>query len=290
MTYPTWARLLRVHQWPKNAFVAAALVFSGSFGSWPAIQAAALAVLTFCLASSSVYIANDLCDVAADRRHPTKRLRPVASGQVGVRLAATIGVCLGLAALLGALLVGPKFALLLASYLLLSLGYSLWLKRHAIVDVLTVASGYVLRVVAGAAAIGVSFTPWLLMATFFLTLTMALVKRYQELRWDELNQSDGSTRPVLAAYTAVAVQQMVTIAATATLITYSLYTFAAHTTPIFLITIPPVVYTLLRFLLLSQRADTHAATNYFTRDRGLWVGAICWLALTAAAVGLTEIG
>lgn len=282
-------RLIRIHQWPKNAFVAAALVFSGSFTSLPTVGAAALAVALFCLASSAVYVANDLCDLNADRRHPTKQLRPIASGRISPRLAALLGAALALGSILGSLALGPKFAALLGSYLLLQLGYSLWLKRYAIVDVLTVASGYVVRVVAGAAAIGVTFTPWLLMATFFLTLTMALVKRHQELLWDERSGSDAATRPVLAAYTAAAVQQMVTIAATATLITYSLYTFAAHETPVFLVTIPPVVYTLLRFLLLSQRTEAHAATNYFTRDRGLWLGAVSWIILTAAAVALTEL-
>lgn len=286
---PPLLRLVRIHQWPKNAFVAAALVFSGSFTSPQLVAAAGLAVLLFCLASAAVYVANDLCDLAADRAHPTKRLRPIASGQVSPRTAALLGVALALAALLGSLALGPKFSALLGSYLLLQLGYSLWLKRYAIVDVLSVSSGFVLRVVAGAAAIGVSFTPWLLLATFFLTLTFALGKRLQEIRWDSAADAEGATRPALVRYSEPAVLQMVTISSTAALITYSLYTFAAHRTPVFLLTIPPVVFTTFRYLLLLQRGQAKATTDYFVDDRGLWLGAASWLALTAVAVGLTEL-
>ncbi len=291
MRYPTWARLLRVHQWPKNAFVGAALVFSGAFTSWGKVSVAAAAVLLFCLVSSAVYIFNDICDVAADRRHPTKRLRPIASGRVSPRAAALLGALLALASVGVAALLNPSFAGCLASYALLHLGYSLWLKQLTVVDVLTVAVGFVLRVVAGAIILGVSVTPWLLLATFFLTLSFALGKRLQELRWsDEQEAGDVSTRPTLARYTPDSLRQMLNVSVTAALMTYSLYTFTAHSTPVFMATIPPVVYTLFRFMLLLDRGQAQAATDYFTNDRGLRWGAAAWLALTLAAIALTEIG
>lgn len=282
-------RLIRVHQWPKNAFVGAALVFAGAFTEWHNVASTAAAVLLFCLASGAVYVVNDLCDVESDRRHPTKRLRPIASGAISPAAAGWLAAALAVASVGGGLLLSPAFGACVGSYALLHLGYSLWLKHVAVVDTIAVAVGYVLRVVAGAIVIHVNVTPWLLMATFFLTLTIALIKRQQEIRWDTLEGRGAGTRATLMQYTAASVQQMVTISATATIITYALYTFAAHRTPIFMLTLPSVVYTLFRFMLLSDRSDVQAATNYSVHDRGLWMGAVSWLLLTAAAILLTEV-
>lgn len=173
--------MLRVNQWVKNLFVLAPIFFSGRFMDGDLMQAALLAVLAFCLAASAVYVLNDLRDVESDRQHPEKKHRPIAAGTVPVALASTIAVVAAVAALLISYRIGAGAMVIVATYLLMNIGYSLGLKNISILDVFFVAFGFVLRVAIGGVATGIAVSHWLIIMTFLLALFLALGKRRDDL-------------------------------------------------------------------------------------------------------------
>lgn len=279
-------KTMRPRQWTKNGFVFFALIFDKQLFQLEAFLHTLAGFALFCLISSVVYIINDIADLEADRQHPEKKKRPLPSGKlpVGVAWGAALGLVLVVLPL--GYLLAPAFAGVLASYLLLNLAYSKWLKHIPIVDVLVIAAGFVLRVHSGVTLIDVErFSPWLYVVTTLGSLYLGLGKRRAELNL--LSQGAGSHRKVLEGYTIPLLDQYVTIVSAATILAYSLYTFSAPNLPenhAMMLTIPFMVYIIFRYLYLIQ--VTHhagAPEEVLLTDRPVQI-AILMFGLTVLAV------
>lgn len=253
---------LRPAQWTKNLLVGAAAFFAyGDPGQalpsgtpWRV----AAAVLCFCAVSSAVYLLNDLKDRPADRRHPVKRHRPIAAGTVRAPVAVATAVLLGIAGLAGGYALQPTFVLVLGAYLLLQALYSLVLKRAALVDVIVIACGFVLRALGGAVVIGVQISPWLLLCTFLLALFLTLCKRRQEIETLPKGHNPAVQRAALANYDLRLLDQLIAAITAATIGAYAMYTLSEATLRKFGtaglgLTIPFVVFGLFRYLDLVYR-------------------------------------
>jgi decaprenyl-phosphate phosphoribosyltransferase len=265
-------RTLRPHQWIKNVFVAAPLVFAQKLGEPGYVLRSVLAVLAFCALSGAVYAFNDVRDIEADRGHPTKRHRPIAAGELSQR-AALIGS--GLAATLaiaGCVVLSWKLAAFAALYLVQNIAYTLRLKQIAFVDVGLIASGFLLRVLAGAAAIAVSASHWLLLCTALLALFLGLGKRGHELTWATRSPRANTTRTALAGYRIEAVRIAMVVLAAITCVAFIAYTLSPRTIAFFgtdrLIYVAPfVVLGVVRFLLLALwRASDEPPTDVMLKD------------------------
>jgi 4-hydroxybenzoate polyprenyltransferase len=280
-------RLMRPRQWTKNLLVLAALVFARRYGSPDDVLAAARMLVAFCFASSAVYVLNDLLDREADRRHPVRRRRPVASGEVSVAFAGLVAPVLGLLALLIARDLPPGSGSVVVAYLLLGVVYSLLLRRVVIADVLAVAVGFVLRSAAGAVALSVEISPWLLLCTMLLALFLAVAKRRQEL---VAVPAAWRARPVLREYTAPLLDQMLGVAATGTLVGYLLYSLSEQTARKFPSGLMPVtslfvLYGLLRYLhLVLVRGEGGEPEAVLLRDRPLQAALALYLLSVFLAV------
>ena len=216
---------LRPRQWTKNLIVFAALIFSANLGDGALVLHALAAFAIFCALSGANYLVNDIVDVERDRLHPVKCLRPIAAGQLGAGAAAASATALAAAALLAAAFLGWAFFVTAAGFLVLLLAYSFALKHVVIVDVMTIAAGFVLRVVAGAFAIAVPISPWIILCTALLALFLGLVKRRCELTAAE---DPVTHRPILEHYTEGFLDAMIATITAATIVAYSLYTFFTH--------------------------------------------------------------
>jgi 4-hydroxybenzoate polyprenyltransferase len=248
-------KTMRPKQWAKNGFLFVAITFDRQlFPPDAALERTVVGFALFCLLSSVVYIVNDLVDIEADRMHPRKRNRPLPSGKLPVRVAIVAAVVILVAALPICFVLSIYFGLLATTYLLLNMAYSKWLKHIPILDVLVLASFYVLRVGAGVELIHVSrFSPWLYIFTIFLALFLGVGKRRAELNL--LADAANSHRPVLEGYTLPLLDQLITIVSSLTIITYSLYTFSADNLPgghVMMLTIPFLIYGIFRYLYLVQ--------------------------------------
>jgi len=251
---------MRPRQWTKNAFLFAALVFDGKLFHLPDFLRTLGGFGLFCLISSAVYIFNDLLDVEADRQHPVKKNRPIASGKVPVQAAIVSGATLSLLAILLGYLLAWQFALTILVYFAIMLAYSKWFKHVPILDVLILASGFVLRVHAGTTLITVErFSPWLYVLMTLLALYLGFGKRRAELALlanDAPNHPhSGSFRKALDGYTIPLLDQFITIVSGTTIVAYSLYTFFRPETPgnhALMLTIPFVIYAIFRYLYLIQ--------------------------------------
>jgi 4-hydroxybenzoate polyprenyltransferase len=272
-------KTMRPRQWTKNIFVFAALVFDKQLFIPQSFLRTLAGFALFCLISSAVYILNDLADVEADRQHPQKKNRPIASGQLpaGTAWAAAIvlvATSLGLGALLSL-----SFAGVLAAYLIINLLYSKWLKHVPIVDVLIIAAGFVLRVGAGEALIHVErFSPWLYVVMTLLSLFLGFGKRRAELTL--LTTDAGSHRKVLDGYTLPLLDQYILIVSGTTVVAYSLYTFSAPNLPAnhtMMLTIPFVVYMIFRYLYLIQVEQAGGAPeDILLSDRPFQIAMLLW--------------
>ena len=245
-------KTMRPRQWAKNVFLFAALVFDGKLFHPTSFLHTLAGFGLFCLISSAVYIFNDLLDVEADRQHPEKKNRPIASGKLSVPVAVIAGAVLALVALAAGILLAWEFALTLLVYFALMLAYSKWLKHILILDVLILAAGFVLRVHAGTTLIVVErFSPWLYVLMTLLALYLGFGKRRAELT--QLTEGANAHRKVLDGYTLPLLDQFITIVSGMTILAYSLYTFFRlpdnHT---LMLTIPFVVYAIFRYLYLIQ--------------------------------------
>lgn len=259
---PPFLEAMRPHQWVKNLLVLAPLAFTpqGLIFDLSAWGTALLAFATFCLAASSIYLLNDIVDREDDARHPKKRHRPIAAGRLGVgparvQLLAQLIAAFGLAALVPAYGSLP-FLIWPAAYLALNLAYSFWLKRLVVVDCMCIALGFQLRVQAGAAAIGVRASHWLLLCTFFFALFLAFCKRYEEL--SRQAEAAGRTRATMEDYTASFLNMMIGPLAALSILTYALYTVSpetvqTHGTDRLMYTVPFVTYGVFRYLFLVYR-------------------------------------
>lgn len=270
--------LMRPRQWVKNAFVFAPLIFAGEFLKLQSIENVALAALIFCVASSATYILNDLSDIERDRRHPKKsQTRPLASGLVSVPQAITLLLVL-YAVLLATWFVMPAVLYVVLGYLLLNLAYTLVLKHQPVIDIFTIAIGFVLRVYAGAMALSVPVSSWMFVTTLCLALYLAAVKRGQELA------SNGSeSREVLQHYTPTLLNRYAEMAATGALLFYSL--FVITTRPALVMTIPLVLYGLYRYWFIVESKDGgESPTDALLGDWQLLLTVAIWAVVSAVSI------
>lgn len=282
----TLIKTMRVRQWTKNGFIFFGLIFDKQLFMLEPFLRTLTGFFLFCLISSAVYLFNDIADMAADRNHPEKKYRPIASGELPVSVARTAGLLLtGIALPLGYWL-SPVFALILAVYLANNVLYSRWLKHVSILDVLIVSSGFVLRVAAGVALITVErFSPWLYMITILFSLYIGLGKRRAEMNL--LAHGASSHRKVFDGYTIPLLDQYITIVSGMTIVAYSLYTFSAPNLPdnhSMMLTIPFVVYGIFRYLQLIQVGHAAGSPDEVAlKDRPLQATVLLW-GLTVIAI------
>jgi 4-hydroxybenzoate polyprenyltransferase len=272
-------KTMRPRQWVKNGLLFIPIIFDKQLTNWPALARTAFGVVLFCLLSSVIYIINDLVDLEADRKHPTKKLRPLPSGSLKVSTAKIAGIIFTLIVFIPATIMSLEFALIGLSYLVLNLAYSAWLKHKPILDVMCLASFYVLRVAAGVSLIAVTrFSPWLYVFTTFLALYMGIGKRRAELKL--LADDANSHRKSLGEYTIPLLDQLILIVSSSAIITYSLYTFSAPNMPAnhtMMLTIPFVIYGIFRYLyLIEVKQYGGEPEEVLLTDRPLQVTIVLW--------------
>ena len=284
---------LRPRQWVKNLFVFAGLIFSQQLftrAAWTALAAFAI----FCALSGGLYLLNDVADRDRDRLHPVKRARPIAAGRLGSGPATAFAGVLIVASLALGAAIALRFAAAALAYVLLLVAYSLWLKHLVIVDVLAVASGFVLRAVAGALAIDVEISGWLLICTVLIALFLALGKR----RYEYLALGDAAARhrPILAEYSPGLLDQMIAVVTASTVTAYALYTMSPETVAKFHThglpaTIPFVLYGIFRYLYLLYRRQLGGnPSELFLNDRALLVNTLGWIAAVLVIIYGPRVG
>lgn len=271
---------LRPVQWLKNLFLFAGLIFSFSFIRLEPILQSIFGFIIFCLASSSIYILNDVIDREIDRSHPQKRKRPIASGQLNIGLAVFVSIVLALVSLILSLFLNRYFFYTCLGYILLMTLYSLVLKNIIILDVIIVSFGFILRAVAGAVAINVEISPWLLLTTFLLALFLGLCKRRYELAL--LGDNARIHRDTLLYYSPYLLDQMIAVATASTVVTYAFYTLARETylkfgTRFLGFTIPFVIYGIFRYLyLVHSKEGGGSPERTLLTDRPLLIDILLW--------------
>jgi 4-hydroxybenzoate polyprenyltransferase len=271
---------LRPDQWTKNLFVFAALVFAERLSETNAVVKAVVAFFVFCALSATVYLINDVLDREQDRRHPLKAHRPIAAGALSPTRALAAAAVLGAAAMIVASALGLPFFQTAAAYVVLLTAYSAFLKHIVILDVLTIAAGFTLRAAAGAAAIAVPISHWLLVCTTLLALFIALSKRRHELTL--LTDTAVDHRPILGDYTPYLLDQMISVVTASTLIAYAFYTISPETTAKFgtdllSLTIPFPLYGIFRYLYLVHRRDKGGSpAELVVNDRPLLACVALW--------------
>ena len=272
-------KTMRPRQWSKNVFIFAALVFDKQLFVADSFLRTLAGFALFSLISSSVYIFNDLADVEADRQHPEKKNRPIPSGKLSVGAAWVAGIVIVLVTFALAWLLSPGFEFVVVLYFVLNMAYSKWLKHIAILDVLIIAAGFVLRVHAGVTLIAVErFSPWLYIVMFLLSLFLGFGKRRAELAL--LAHGAGSHRKVFEGYTLPLLDQYILIVSGTTIVSYSLYTFSAPNLPdnhLMMLTIPFVVYTIFRYLyLVAVKHEGGAPEDILLSDRPFQFAMLLW--------------
>ncbi len=277
---------MRPKQWIKNTFIFTALIFDEKLFRPLLFAKTCAAFFLFCLLSSAVYLINDLVDMEEDRRHPVKRLRPLPSGELSPAVAKAAAALLAVVSLSLSFLLSPSLGLIAVGYLLAMVAYSFALKNVVIVDVLTVAAGFLLRVGAGVVVVVVErFSPWLYICTLLLALFLALGKRRAELSL--LGENASEHRSILSEYNPRLLDDMMTIVLSATIVSYSLYTFSAPNLPknhAMMLTIPLVLYGLFRYLyLIHVKGMGGAPEELVLKDRPLIACILLW-GLTVIAV------
>ena len=283
-------KTMRPRQWAKQGFIAAALVFDGKLLDPYYLGRTIAAMVVFSLVSSVVYILNDLADVDKDRAHPSKRDRPLASGRLSPSAARASAALLMLFSFAGAYLLGWPFLGVTLIYFALNVAYSFGLKEYVILDLMAIAAGFVLRVVAGVVLVDVArFSPWLYVCTTFLALFIAINKRRHEQVL--LAENAGNHRTTLASYTLPLLDQLSTVVTSATLMAYSLYTFSAPNLPAnhaMMLTIPFVIYGLFRYSYLVQVSGHGGAPEEVVlRDVPLIIAVSLWSLAVVVVLYLT---
>jgi 4-hydroxybenzoate polyprenyltransferase len=313
----SYLNLIRPRQWTKNLVCLGGAFFSGHIGEAHYLYRALVAVGAFCAASGFVYIINDILDRDRDRNHPRKRLRPIASGKVTVREAGIFsGVMLAMALGLGALL-GAQVVALLVIYALMNVCYSAALKNLSLVDASVVAAGFILRIYVGTVAVSVSPSAWLLLCTLFLSLFLAFSKRRAELNvvsgqltearavlekyevsegvitatrsvvheYDRANVDVNATRGVLHKYSVQMLDRFCNICATLSIATYALFTVLGHADHSFIITTPPVVMGIFRYIMLIERyQEGESPDAILLKDWAIQLAIVIWAILYVAVL------
>jgi 4-hydroxybenzoate polyprenyltransferase len=265
---------MRPRQWPKNALVYVALFFDGKLTDPDSFLRTTAAFILFCMMSSAVYIMNDLVDIEKDRQHPTKRNRPLASGELSPPLAGGVAVIFAGISLVAGFLLSPAFTVILLTYLVIQIAYTFALKNIVLLDVMTVSAGFILRIAAGVAVIHVErFSPWLYVCTGLLALFLALGKRRHELNL--LGDEAGNHRSILHEYNLDLIDRLNGIVTTSAFVAYSLYTFLAEGLPpnnLMMLTIPFVLYAIFRYLyLIHIKHEGGAPEEIFLKDRPMQI-------------------
>lgn len=272
---------LRPRQWVKNVVIFAAIIFSQNLFHLPLLGRTVLAFLIFCLLSGVVYIFNDLMDAENDRLHPVKKNRPIAAGRLAPAQAAAVMAALFVLAILAAYRLGTPFLITSLSYLALFIFYSLKLKHVVILDLLAIAGGFVIRAVAGAVAISVAISHWLLLCTILLALFLGLAKRRHELIL--LATQAREHRKILAEYSPHLLDQMISVVTSSTVVVYALYTMSPETVEKFktddlVFTVPFVLYGIFRYLyLVHQRQEGGSPERLLFSDRHLLINVVAWV-------------
>jgi UbiA prenyltransferase family len=292
---PPLIRALRPPEWIKNLLVFAGLLFSGRLDESAAVLDAVLTFVAFCAIASAGYLLNDLRDREHDRRHPEKQNRPIASGAVAPRSAATVAIALAVGALAIGFAVDAEIAALVAVYGVITTAYSMVLKRLVIIDVMTIGSLFILRVVAGAVAVGAQASEFLLVCTGFLALFLGFTKRRQEAMLEEDRTTNvppassasrpgaagsaGASRPVLEHYSLPFLDQMIAMVTAAAIISYVIYTVdSPRIGSKMLATAPSVLYGIFRYLyLIYDRRDTRSTAAILTEDPGMIFAGVTWV-------------
>jgi 4-hydroxybenzoate polyprenyltransferase len=287
---PPLIRALRPQEWIKNLLVFAGVLFSGRLDSGDAIVDATITFVAFCAISSAGYLLNDLRDREHDRLHPEKRDRPIASGAVAAGTAGGLAVVLAAAGIGLGFAVEPEVAGLVALYGVITTAYSLGLKRLVIIDVMTIASLFILRVVAGAVAVGAHASEFLLVCTGFLALFLGFTKRRQEAILEEQEATELGTRPVLEHYSIPFLDQMIAMVTASAILSYVIY--AANSPRVgseMLATAPSVLYGIFRYLyLIYDRRDTRSTAAILTEDPGMVFAGVTWVASALAVLYLFD--
>jgi len=275
-------RLIRPTQWIKNGVVLAGLIFAGEATSASQDVLALQALIAFCFLSSSVYVLNDIVDRKRDSLHPLKKNRPIASGAISIATATVMGLVLVVAGFLLAVSINQNFVVTAACYLILNLLYTTWLKNIVILDVMTIAAGFVLRVGAGALAVSVDISAWLLISTFVLALFLGLGKRRHELI--VLEKEASAHRKILEKYSPYLLDQLIGVVTASTVITYLFYTLSVEVsaklgTKYLFVTVPFVIYGIFRYLYLVHKEEKGGSpTRLLLTDLPLLVDVLLWLA------------
>ncbi|MCU1353056.1 MAG: decaprenyl-phosphate phosphoribosyltransferase [Acidimicrobiales bacterium] len=277
----------RPKQWVKNLLVFAAPGAAGVLDNHPSLIHAGLAFVAFCLAAAGTYYLNDAADVDADRLHPVKRFRPIAAGEIPVRLARVVGAACIVAAVTIAVATRWQLGVVVVSYIVLTTTYTIWLKHVAIADIVGVAAGFVLRAIAGASATGVPISNWFFIVTSFGSLFMVVGKRRAEAA--EMGADAGRVRATLDDYSPAFLAYLQAVSSAVVLVGYCLWAFekAALTdprVPWFQLSIVPFAMAILRYALLVDAGKGGAPEEVVLRDRALQVMGLAWAALFALGV------
>ncbi|MDX6582923.1 MAG: hypothetical protein QOI10_2107 [Solirubrobacterales bacterium] len=287
---PPLVRALRPQEWIKNLLVFAGVLFSGRLDAGHAVVDAGITFVAFCAISSAGYLFNDLRDREHDRLHPEKRDRPIASGLVAPGTAVGLAVALALLGIALGFLVEPEVAGLVAVYGVITTAYSLGLKRLVIIDVMTIASLFILRVVAGAVAVGAHASEFLLVCTGFLALFLGFTKRRQEAMLEEQEAAEVGTRPVLEHYSLPFLDQMIAMVTASAILSYVIYTVdSPRIGSKMLATAPSVLYGIFRYLyLIYDRRDTRSTAAILTEDPGMIFAGVTWVGTALAMLYLFD--
>ncbi|MGZ9586644.1 decaprenyl-phosphate phosphoribosyltransferase [Paenibacillus marinisediminis] len=278
---------LRPKQWSKNLLIFAAPLFSFDAVTPTALVNSFAGFFLLCFVSGCVYILNDYIDREADRNHPEKRYRPMASGQLNPKIALTFGAFLLIGSLIISYILNPLFTVLLAVYFCMNVAYSIKLKHIVIIDIMIIAAGFVLRAIAGGLVIHVPFTPWFLLCTMLLSLFLAIGKRRHELLL--LNNETGTHRKVLEHYSIELLDQLSGIVTTATIICYSIFTFTSDHSIHLMWTIPLVIYGIFRYLyLIHIEKKGGSPDKILFEDRHILVTVILYVISVIIVLGYFE--
>jgi len=277
---------LRPRQWTKNLLLFAGIIFAAQLSDFSRWIEALTAFAAYCAASSASYLVNDVRDAPLDRLHPVKRARPIARGELSPRVAELMAALLIFGAVLLVAPLGLASILFLCTFFALQAAYTLSLKHVVLLDVMTIGGLFVVRAAAGAAAVEVRISPWLLLCTALLALFLALAKRRGELVLVGAEATPG--RPVLEGYSLALVDQLVTVVAASTVISYCLYTFTARDSKAMMVTIPFVIFGVFRYLLLIHRRDLgEEPEEVLLRDLPILLCIAGWAACAAVILAVT---
>ena len=281
-------RLMRPHQWIKNTFVLTGLLFGHAWHNPVLVTQAIIAFVAFCLISSTIYIINDIVDIEQDRHHPSKRKRPLPSGKLKISTAAIFALVLGATALTLASFASTTVVVILLIYAVMNIAYSLKLKHVVILDVFIIATGFMLRILAGTLGLGIPPSQWLLLCGLMVTLFLGFSKRRAEII--ALSADKTAHRKVLQEYSPVLLDKMIVVTAAGLIMSYSLYTMnpetiRIHGTPNLIYTVPFVIYGVFRYIyLLHHQSSGGDPSKDLVRDPHMLIVLLGWLITTVVLI------